>query len=673
MTDKLPDQQFRELELLYRDAPIGLCALDVDLRYLHINSFLAAINGFSVDEHLGRTIAEVVPEVAAGVETQLRQVIGTGEPILEGRVDAETPASPGIVKKYLHSYYPNKGADGKVIGVSCVVQDVTERLRGEQARREREEYLRWIVETVPSGIEEIDVSGTIIFANTGLHEMYGYAAGTLIGKSILDMVVPDNERDELRERLVYLQAEQPPSDTYFGKKRKRQGEVIDVQVDWTYVRNEQQQVTGFVSVITDVTERQRAEEDRHRLESRIQNELEERVEERTSQLRAAHKQLRQSQKLEAIGRLAGGVAHDFNNMLTAIIGNAALLLSDDLHLADIQREEVEAIRGAAERAGSLTQQLLAFSRRQMLMPQILDLNASVVEMGKMLRRMIGEDVELITELDSALGNVKADPGQVGQVIMNLALNARDAMPEGGELKIGTASLDVDAADARLQDGMMPGRYVMLVVSDTGCGMDVETREKIFEPFFTTKGTGEGTGLGLSTVYGIVKQSDGFIGVDSEPGLGTTFKIYLPRVDEVTEPLEPRTDPVELRQGTETVLLVEDEEMVRALVGDVLERNGYRVLEAPGGPKAIEIAEQHEGHINLLLTDVVMPGMSGRELAEELTRLRPELKVLYMSGYTAEAPSDRGLSNQGTPFLQKPFTPPALMQRVRDLLDLPGNG
>ena len=360
-------------------------------------------------------------------------------------------------------------------------------------------------------------------------------------------------------------------------------------------------------------------------------------------------------------------------MLTAIIGNAALLLSDDLHLADIQREEIEAIRGAAERAGSLTQQLLAFSRRQMLMPQILDLNASVVEMGKMLRRVIGEDVELITELDSALGNVKADPGQVGQVIMNLALNARDAMPEGGELKIGTASLDVDAADARLQDGMMPGRYVMLVVSDTGCGMDVETREKIFEPFFTTKGTGEGTGLGLSTVYGIVKQSDGFIGVDSEPGLGTTFKIYLPRVDEVTEPLEPRTDPVELRQGTETVLLVEDEEMVRALVGDVLERNGYRVLEAPGGPKAIEIAEQHEGHINLLLTDVVMPGMSGRELAEELTRLRPELKVLYMSGYTAEAPSDRGLSNQGTPFLQKPFTPPALMQRVRDLLDLPGNG
>ena len=472
---------------------------------------------------------------------------------------------------------------------------------------------------------------------------------------------------------MYLQAEQPPSDTYFGKKRKRQGEVIDVQVDWTYVRNEQQQVTGFVSVITDVTERQRAEEDRHRLESRIQNELEERVEERTSQLRAAHKQLRQSQKLEAIGRLAGGVAHDFNNMLTAIIGNAALLLSDDLHLADIQREEIEAIRGAAERAGSLTQQLLAFSRRQMLMPQILDLNASVVEMGKMLRRVIGEDVELITELDSALGNVKADPGQVGQVIMNLALNARDAMPEGGELKIGTASLDVDAADARLQDGMMPGRYVMLVVSDTGCGMDVETREKIFEPFFTTKGTGEGTGLGLSTVYGIVKQSDGFIGVDSEPGLGTTFKIYLPRVDEVTEPLEPRTDPVELRQGTETVLLVEDEEMVRALVGDVLERNGYRVLEAPGGPKAIEIAEQHEGHINLLLTDVVMPGMSGRELAEELTRLRPELKVLYMSGYTAEAPSDRGLSNQGTPFLQKPFTPPALMQRVRDLLDLPGNG
>ena len=303
---------------------------------------------------------------------------------------------------------------------------------------------------------------------------------------------------------------------------------------------------------------------------------------------------------------------------------------------------------------------------------MLDLNAVVADMEKMLGRVIGEDVELITELDSALGSVKADPGQLGQAIMNLALNARDAMPEGGELRIETANADMDEAAAHLQDGMEPGRYVMLVVSDTGRGMDLETREKIFEPFFTTKDTGAGTGLGLSTVYGIVKQSDGFIYVYSEPGHGTTFKVYLPRVDEAAEPLEPGTAPVKPLQGTETVLLVEDEEAVRALARTVLQRNGYSVLEAPGGPEAVEISERHEGPINLLVTDVVMPGMSGSELAERLTMLSPELKVLYISGYTEEAVGGGGLLRPGTAFLQKPFTPDVLTHSVRELLDLPAN-
>ncbi len=386
--------------------------------------------------------------------------------------------------------------------------------------------------------------------------------------------------------------------------------------------------------------------------------------------RQVEAQLRQVQKMEAVGQLTGGVAHDFNNMLTAIIGNAELLLSDDLHLADRQREEVEEILKASERAAALTQQLLAFSRRQMLTPKVLDLNASVAEVQKLLRRLIGEDVEVITELDSALGSVKADPAQVGQVIMNLAINARDAMPDGGQLRIATANLDVDEADPRSQEAIVPGRYVMLVVSDTGRGIDEETRERIFEPFYTTKDTGAGTGLGLSTVYGIVKQSDGFINVDSEPGHGTTFKIYLPRVDEITEPLEPGSAPATLLQGTETVLLVEDEEPVRTLVRTVLERNGYRVLEAPGGPEAIEIAERHEGPINLLLTDVVMPKMSGLELAERLTTLSPQLKVLYISGYAEEVLADRGLSDQGRALLQKPFTPGALTHRLRELLDFP---
>ncbi len=390
-----------------------------------------------------------------------------------------------------------------------------------------------------------------------------------------------------------------------------------------------------------------------------------------SERRILEEQARQSQKMEAVGTLAGGVAHDFNNMLTAIIGNAELLRSDDLNLTDRQRAEVEEIRKASERATSLTQQLLAFGRRQMLAPEVVDLNASVAEMQKLLRRLIGEDVELITELDSALGSVKADPAQIDQVIMNLAINARDAMPEGGEIRIGTANADVDEAEAQVQDGMVPGRYVMLVVSDTGSGMDAETREKIFEPFFTTKDTGAGTGLGLSTVYGIVKQSDGFIGVDSEPGHGTTFKIYLPRVDEPIEPPEPST--VISLQGMETVLLVEDEEMLRALARQVLQRNGYRVLEASGGPEAVEIFERHEGPINLLLTDVVMPKMSGHELAQRLTMLSPELKVLYISGYAEQELVGRGLSSNSWALLQKPFTPDALARRVRELLDSPGNG
>ncbi|MEE9230973.1 MAG: PAS domain S-box protein [Acidobacteriota bacterium] len=561
--------------------------------------------------------------------------VWTGEVVFLHRDGHEIPMSMVLLG--------HKTPDGEIDFFSTISRDISEFKRSEEKLLESERRYRTLVETIPHGIEDIDTTGIITFANSALHKMHDFDEGELIGTSILDLVATDPERKGLREFLAMSPAEQPPPSTYFGKKITKKGRIIDVQVAWDYRRDEHGRVAGFTSVITDITGRKRLEE-----------------------------QLRQAQKLEAIGRLAGGVAHDFNNMLTAIMGNAELLLSD-LHLADLQRKEVQEIRKAARRAASLTQQLLAFSRRQMLTPRVLDLNASVAEMEKMLRRVIGEDVELITELESALGSVKADPGQIGQVIINLALNARDAMPEGGELRIETANADVDEAAAHLQDGMVPGRYVMLVVSDTGRGMDLETREKIFEPFFTTKDTGAGTGLGLSTVYGIVKQSDGFIFVYSEPGHGTTFKIYLPRVDEATEPLEPRTAPVKPLHGTETVLLVEDEEAVRALARTVLQRNGYRVLEAPGGPDAVEISERHEGPINLLVTDVVMPVMSGRELAERLTMLSPELKVLYISGYAEETVGGGDLLRPGTAFLQKPFTPDVLAHSVRELLDLPANG
>jgi PAS domain S-box-containing protein len=378
-------------------------------------------------------------------------------------------------------------------------------------------------------------------------------------------------------------------------------------------------------------------------------------------------QLHQAQKMEAIGRMAGGVAHDFNNLLTAITGYCELLLSD-MDAQDLRRSDVEEIKKAADRAAALTRQLLAFSRRQLLAPQVLDLNVVMANMDKMLRRMIGEDIDLVTLLDPALGRVKADPGQIEQVLMNLAINARDAMPQGGKLTIETANVDLDETYARRHIAVSPGPYVMLAVSDTGHGMDEETKSHIFEPFFTTKEPGKGTGLGLSTVYGIVKQSGGDIYVYSEPGHGTTFKIYLPRVDasaEASAAAQAASNPV---SGSETILLVEDDEGVQELIRRILERNGYTVLAARRGDEAVQIAEQHAAPIDLLVTDVVMPEMSGRELVKRLMALRPTVKVLYISGYADSAIVRHGVLEADATFLQKPFTPDELARKVRAALE-----
>ncbi len=378
-------------------------------------------------------------------------------------------------------------------------------------------------------------------------------------------------------------------------------------------------------------------------------------------------QLRQAQKMEAVGRLAGGIAHDFNNILTAITGYAGLLL-EDLAGDDARRADVDEIRRAAERAAALTRQLLAFSRQQVLAPRVLDLNELVTNLDKMLRRLIGEDMELVTVPAPDLGAIRADPGQLEQVLVNLVVNARDAMPEGGRLTIETANVTLDEEYARLHAPAVPGRYVLLAVSDTGMGMDPETRSHIFEPFYTTKEKGKGTGLGLATVYGIVKQSGGFVWVYSEPGQGATFKIYLPRVDEPAQPLEPLATATTSLRGTETVLLVEDEVTVRAVAREMLERQGYTVLEATGAEAAMALAEAHRGPIHLLLTDVVMPGSSGRALADRLTALRPELRVLFMSGYTDEAVVRHGILERGVAYLQKPFAPEGLARRVREVID-----
>ena len=383
-------------------------------------------------------------------------------------------------------------------------------------------------------------------------------------------------------------------------------------------------------------------------------------------LRLTEQQLRHAQKMEAVGRLAGGVAHDFNNLLTVIMGHCQLLLGH-LDPADPSRAGIDEISKAGERAAALTSQLLALSRKQVLEPKALELNSLVDNMQGILQRLIRENIDLIFIGGASLGQVKADPGQIEQVILNLALNARDAMPDGGRLTIETANIYRDQQYARQHLDVQPGHYVTLIVSDTGCGMTPETLSRIFEPFFTTKDRNKGTGLGLATVYGIVKQSGGNIWVYSEPGHGTTFKIYLPRVEEADDPPPADTAQNESSGGSETILVVEDDEALRELIRAVCEARGYTVLAASNGNEALPICEKHVGPIHLMITDMVMPGMSGRELAQRLLPAHPQMKVLYMSGYPDHFVIHNGNLSPGAAFLQKPFTPAALSNKVRQLL------
>jgi signal transduction histidine kinase len=413
-----------------------------------------------------------------------------------------------------------------------------------------------------------------------------------------------------------------------------------------FLRDSQGKIAGVRSTIQDITDRKRAEEE----------------------MRALEEQFRQSQKMEAVGRLGGGIAHDFNNLLTIIKGYSQLSLLD-LKENDPLWGNIQEIQKATQRATDLTHQLLAFSRRQILDLKVLDLNTLLKDLDKMLRRIIGEDIELTTLLAKNLGRVKIDPGQFEQIILNVAVNARDAMPSGGKLTIETANVVLDEEYARTHVSVTPGPNVRLSVSDTGVGIPLEVKEKVFEPFFTTKEKGKGTGLGLSTVYGIVKQSGGNIWVYSELAHGTTFKIYLPRVEEDLDTLHGRDETDFLPRGSETVLLVEDEPSVRDLAHRLLNQQGYKVLEAANGEEALRVVQEHIGEkIHLLFTDVVMPQMGGKELANQLKNLRPDVKVLYTSGYTDDAIVHHGVLEPGTHFLQKPFSPKTLTHKVREALD-----
>ena len=521
--------------------------------------------------------------------------------------------------------------------VSQHVASAIEHKRSEDRLRESEARYRSLVQTAVYGIYSASaVEDRFLDANPALVAMLGYAsAEELLALKVSRDVYWEPEEGD---RFLAEHRDRDRIDGVQARWKRKDGRPITVRLSGRTVRDARRQVVALQMIAEDVTERA-----------------------------ALELQLLQSQKMEAVGRLAGGVAHDFNNLLTVIKGYGELMLGE-LKANDPMRAEVEEIQKAADRAASLTRQLLAFSRRQVMAAKVIDLNSVVENMDKLLRRLLGENIELNTLLAAKLGAVKADPGQIEQVIMNLAVNARDAMPDGGKLTIETVNLDLDSFYAREPVNVAAGPYVMIAVSDTGVGMDADTQSRIFEPFFTTKEQGKGTGLGLSTVYGIIKQSGGYIWVYSEPGRGTTFKVYLPRVAEEAETEAGRGPAHESHRGTETVLLVEDEDGVRALIRQVLARNGYQVLEARHGEEALMLAEGHRNVIHMLLTDVVLARMSGRELAQRLGPQRPEMQVIFMSGYTDEAIVHHGMLTPGTTFLQKPFTTESLMNKVREVLD-----
>ena len=514
---------------------------------------------------------------------------------------------------------------------------IAERERGAEALRRSQARVRRLVESNIIGIATGDLTGEIVDVNDACLSIFGFTReDVLSGQLRWDTLTPPeyHDADRLAVGKLIKTGVAPPWEKQFFRK---DGSRVSVLIGAVTLEAESGEIEA-ISFVLDISERKQLEQ-----------------------------QLRQAQKMEAVGQLAGGIAHDFNNLLAVIIGYSEIL-GERLGKDDPLKPKAEQITKAGKGAAALTRQLLAFSRRQVLEPVVLDLNSVVADTSKMLRRLIGEHIELVTTAASELGRVKADRGQIEQIVMNLAVNARDAMPHGGKLTIATANAEMDDVYCRQNPGAIPGPYVMLSVSDTGCGMSHETQMQIFEPFFTTKGQDKVTVLGLSTVYGVVKQSGGYISVYSEVGRGTSFKIYLPRTD-ASVTAARGSDDGENPHGWETVLLVEDAQPLRELARELLEGNGYTVLEAANGADAIGLAENHRRTIHLLFTDVVMPGMDGRKLADHLVRINPEMKVLYMSGYTDDAIGHHGVLGSGIALLEKPFTRESLTRKVREVLGI----
>jgi PAS domain S-box-containing protein len=613
------------------DALIGMNAKGMITEW---NPRAEVIFGWRRREAIGQNLADLIipPRFREAHERGLRHFMDTGEgPVLKRRVELTGLRRDGTEFPAELSISPLKRGESYVF--NAFLSDITERKRAEEIRVR----LASIVESSEDAIISKTLDGVVTSWNMGAERTFGYTADEVIGKPI-GFLLPQDRVEE--ESQIIERVKQGEHVTHFETVRRRKdGKDIHIALTISPIEDGAGTIIGFSKIARDIT-------DQKSLEA----------------------QLRQSQKMEGVGQLAGGIAHDFNNLLTVINSYSAMVLGDLDFSNPFARNGIEQIKEAGHRAASLTRQLLMFSRQQVLEPKVLDLNEVVSNIAKMLRRLLGEDITQVLCLHPVLGRIKIDPGQMEQIIMNLAVNARDAMPGGGQLTIETDNVELDNTYARKHALVQPGPYVMLAVSDTGCGMDAETQARIFEPFFTTKGVGSGTGLGLATVDGIVKQSGGNVWVYSELGKGTTFKIYLPRVEQASELPEPGAAPVELLRGSETVLLVEDDEMVRALAQAILERYGYHVLPARNVHDALRFAQEGPAQIRLLLTDTIMPGMNGPELAKQVQSIRPEIKVLFMSGYTDKVIACTASFEPGTAFLQKPFTPQTLTRKVHEVLN-----
>ena len=645
---KKAEEALQESEERFRafmdNGPFQAQIKDKTFRYVFGDADILRERALTLEEFTRTTSHDTLPkDIADEIEAADRMV-------LEENVTVEMEQflimKNGEKRWFNNIKFPIHGLGGET-EIGGIAMDITERKRVVEALRESEEKYRSFIENF-QGIAFRGKAGEFFrgFFNGAVEDITGYSADELVaGKPCWDQIVHPEDLADMQETAREATEALAAVDVEY-RIIHRDGRIRWVRELSHRVFDDSEKAPSAEGVVYDITDRKETEET----------------------LRKTEEQLRQAQKLESVGRLAGGVAHDFNNLLTTMIGYLELI-SMEQGLSATTAEGVQEIRNSADRAAALTQQLLAFSRKQVLQPQVINLNRLITKLSKMLRRLIGEDINLNSELDSKLGQIKADPGQIEQVIMNLAINAKDAMPKGGTLTIETQGVYIDESYHHHHPQTAPGNYVLLAVSDTGHGMDEETKKHVFDPFYTTKKEGKGTGLGLSTVYGIVKQSDGFIWAHSEPGQGTTFKIYLPQRTGTIKQQEPLLVKQKAKGGTETILLVEDDESLRKLAKRILEGYGYGVIEAKNGIEALEITTKGDHpKIDLLVSDVIMPKMSGKELADKLKEEYPRLGVLYISGYTDKGIAHHGVLDEGVSFLQKPFSPKSLAEKVREILD-----